>query len=46
MIVILKNRILASVSSWVISIYIYIHIYVETDVYLFIIDWWLMYISY
>ena len=42
MIVILKNRFLGSVSSWVVSIYIYI----ETDVYLFILDWWLMYISY
>lgn len=42
MIVILKNRVLGSVSSWVVSIYIYI----EMDVYLFIIDWWLMYISY
>ena len=44
MIVILKNRVLGGVSSWAVSIYIYI--YIETDVYLFILDWWLMYISY
>ena len=46
MIVSLKNRVLGSVSSRVVSIYTYIYIYIETDVYLFIIDWWLMYISY
>lgn len=42
MIVISKNRVLGGVGSWVVSIYIYI----EADVYLFILDWWLMYISY
>ena len=44
MIVISKNRVLGGVGSWVVSIYIYI--YIEADVYLFILDWWLMYISY
>ena len=46
MIVISKNRVLGGVGSWVVSIYIYIYIYIEADVYLFILDWWLMYISY